>query len=240
MKTETTKHIIQYGTRQIPYYLHRNNRKRLRIVVTPELTVDVLAPMAVDDNQVHAAIQKKIPWIARTIDKLETYHPLPTPKRYISGETFVYLGRQYRLKVVEVSKKPAKLRGRFLCVWVKDRHNIETVKKAVNAWYRTRAHETFGRYMEKCYTIASRHGVPEPLLSVRNMRRRWGSCSPAGRITLNLNLVKVPVHCIEYVIMHELCHLKYHNHSKTFYSLLTRCQPDWRKRKAMLDRFRLS
>jgi len=240
MKTKATKHFIQFGARQIPYYLQRNDRKRLRIVVTPELTVDVLAPMAVNDDQVHAAIQKKAPWVARTIDKLESYHPLPMPKRYVSGETFVYLGRQYRLKVAAGCKQSAKLLGRFLWVWVEDRDNIESIKKVVNAWYRTRAHEMFGRYMEKCYPIASRHGVPEPLLAIRTMRKRWGSCSSSGRITLNMKLMQVPVHCIEYVIMHELCHLKHHNHSKAFYSLLTRCQPDWRKRKEMLDRFRLS
>lgn len=81
-------------------------------------------------------------------------------------------------------------------------------------WYRKRAREVLGRYLEKCYTVASRHGVPKPLLVIRTMQRRWESCSYKGRMTLNVNLIKVPVHYIEYVIMHELCHLKYNNHSK--------------------------
>ena len=102
------------------------------------------------------------------------------------------------------------------------------------------AQEALARYMEKCLEVASRHGVPEPHFVIRTMLRRWGSCSPRGRITLNLSLVKAPVHCIEYVITHELCHLKYPNHSKVFYALLTRCQPDWRKRKALLDQIVVS
>ena len=231
---------MEFGSRQIQYRLHRADRKRLRVVVSPELVVDVYAPRDTDDEKIRLAVQNKASWIARTLDKLESYHPLPIPKRYISGETLVYLGRQYRLKIVKNSKKSAKLMGRFLWVWVENNNDTPSVKKAVDQWYRKRAREVLGRYLEKCYTVASRHGVPEPLLVIRTMQRRWGSCSNKGRITLNVNLIKVPVHCIEYVIMHELCHLKYNNHSKTFYSLLTRCQPDWRRRKEMLDRFRLS
>ena len=208
----------------------------MRIVVSPELTVDVFAPATANEEQIETALIKKAVWIAGKLDALERYHPLPAPKKYISGETLIYLGRQYRLKVELGSKQPVKLIGRFLKVWVEDKKDTRRVKNAVDAWYRKRAHETLGRYTEKCHAIASRHGVAKPLLTIRNMRRRWGSCSPQGRITLNVNLVKTPVHCIEYVIMHELCHLKYHNHSKAFYSLLTRCQPDWRKRKEILDK----
>ena len=220
--------------------MHRADRKHLRIVVFPDLTVDVSAPKTINDDQIHLTVKKKAPWIVRTLEKLESYHPLPMPKRYVSGETLVYLGRQYRLKVEKDSKQPAKLIGRFLRVWVEDKNDIESVKKAVDQWYRKRAQEILGRYLEKCFAIASRHCVPEPLLKIRKMRSRWGSCSSKGRITLNLNLTLVPVHCIEYVIMHELCHLKHNNHSKAFYSLLTRCQPDWRKRKETLDQFKLS
>ena len=240
MKIKSAQHIIDFGSRKIPYRLHRADRKHLRIVVSPELTVDIFAPQSASDEQVQAAIRKKTPWIVRTLEKLEGYYPLPTPKRYLSGETFVYLGRQYRLKVENGFRQPAKLLGRFLWVWVEDKTDAHSVKRAVEAWYRKRAHDTLGRYVEKCYRIASRHGVPEPALMIRLMRRRWGSCSPSGRITLNVNLVMVPVHCIEYVIMHELCHLKTHNHSKGFYSLLTRCLPDWRQRKEALEKFRLS
>jgi len=240
MKAKVEKHILEFGSRQISYRLHRADRKHLRVVVSPELTVDVFAPKSVNDDQIHLSVKKKAPWIARTLDKLESYHPLPVPKRYISGETLVYLGRQYRLKVMKGSRLPAKLMGRFLRVWVEDKSDTPSVKKAVDKWYRKRARETLGRYLEKCYSVALRHGIPTPLLVIRKMRRRWGSCSRKGRITLNVNLVKVPVHCVEYVIMHELCHLKHNNHSKAFYSLLTRCQPDWRKRKETLDKFRLS
>ncbi|MBC8394749.1 MAG: M48 family metallopeptidase [Deltaproteobacteria bacterium] len=240
MKTDNIKAVIHFGTRQIPYRLHRSDRKRLRVVVAPELTVDVFAPKTAEDEEIRAAVKKKAPWIAKTLDKLEACHPLPTPKKYISGETLVYLGRQYRLKVENGLRQPAKLSGRYLLVWVKDKTEVPDIKRTVGAWYRKRANETLARYLEKCFTIASRHGVPEPFLTIRTMKRRWGSCSPSGRITLNIKLVQMPVHCIEYVIMHELCHLKQPNHSKTFYSLLTRCQPDWRNRKGTLDRVRLS
>ncbi|MBE9580666.1 MAG: M48 family metallopeptidase [Proteobacteria bacterium] len=239
MKTKAAEDVIQFGTRQIRYRLHRADRKRLRIVVSPALTVNVFAPKNAKEDQIREAVKKKSPWIAKTLDKLENYHPLPTPKRYVSGETFVYLGRQYRLRVRNGPKQPAKMLGRFLWVWVEDKNDNKSIRRVVDAWFRKRARETLDRYMDKCYIIASRHGVPEPLSVIRVMRTRWGSCSPAGRITLNVKLVQVPVHCIEYVIMHELCHLKCHNHSKAFYALLTRCQPDWRKRKETLDRVRL-
>ncbi|MBT3256927.1 MAG: M48 family metallopeptidase [Deltaproteobacteria bacterium] len=240
MKNKPEKNTLQFGSRRISFNLHRSNRKTLRIVVSPELTVDVFAPLDVDDEEIHSAVKKKSAWIARKLDEVETYHPLPSPKRYVSGETLVYLGRQYRLKAVQGKKQPAKLMGRYLWVQVPDKKDAQSVKKAVDAWYRIRAFETLNRYLQRCRAITSRHGIPEPLITIRAMRKRWGSCSPKGCITLNSKLIQVPVHCIEYVIIHELCHLKHHNHSKAFYSLLSRCQPDWRKRKETLDCVRLS
>lgn len=240
MSRKEARHNIEVGAQKISYSLFCSDRKRLRIVVSPDLTVQVFAPKNASIDKIEEAIRKKSRWIARMLEKVEAYQPLPVPKQYVSGETLVYLGRQYRLKVEEKGTRGAKLMGRFLWVCLEDKTARASVKKAVDAWYRERARETLSSYVEKCSAVMSRHGVSEPVFALRAMRTRWGSCSRAGRITLNVKLVQVPVHCIEYVIMHELCHLKHHNHSKTFYSLLTRCQPDWRERKEALDRFRLS
>jgi len=228
--------VLQFGSRRIPYRLTRKRRKHISIRVAPDLTVTVSAPLHAEDGRIHAVISKKARWIVRKLDEMEAFLPRPAPKQYISGETFCYLGRQYRLKVETGEKSPAKLKGKFILVSVPDRQDREAVKKAVECWYRQRAEETFARYLTKCSEITARHGIPEAALTLRKMRTRWGSCSSKGRITINTNLIQAPVHCIEYVIMHELCHLKHHNHSKSFYKLLTQCMPDWQKRRDPLQR----
>ena len=172
MRIDGAMSVIDFGTRKITYNLHREDRKRMRIVVAPDLTVEVFVPATADEDQTQAALMKKAAWIASKIDALERYQPLPAPKKYISGETLIYLGRQYRLKVEQGRSQSAKLMGRFLRVWVEDKSDTHGVRKKVDAWYRKRAHETLGRYMERCYVIASRHGVPEPALLMRSMRRR--------------------------------------------------------------------
>ncbi|MDD2236111.1 MAG: SprT family zinc-dependent metalloprotease [Kiritimatiellae bacterium] len=235
MTTDKEDQVLQYGTRCIPYRLHISERKRLRIVVSPSLAVNVYAPNTASEDDIVSAVQVKAPWITKQLDALQQFHPLPTPHKYISGETFTYLGRQYRLKVIQDMLKSAKLHGRFLHIAVPDKTETVVVKKQVIQWYRERAESIFKRYLIHWLNIGLRHNIPEPVLVIRQMKTRWGSCSSSGRITLNIKLIHVPIHCIEYVIMHELCHLKHHNHSKEYFRLLSRCMPDWKRRKHYLD-----
>ena len=236
MKTEPEMHILEYGNRRIECNLIRSTRRTMRIVVQPNLKIDVCIPLGADDEQIASALGKKAAWIVRKLDMMECYHPLPMPKQYISGETFKYLGRQYRLKVSNEDKNLVRFKGKYLCVSCSSPSDRIKTKSLVENWYTSRAKDVLLQYVSIAVETASRHGVPKPIISIRKMIRRWGSCSSSGRITLNTKLVETPIHCIEYVIMHELCHLKYHNHSKKFFSLLTCCQNDWRKRKETLDK----
>lgn len=236
MKTEAPEQVLVYGERRIPYRLRFSDRKRLRITVRPDLSVVTDAPSRFSEEEAREAIRSKARWILRQLASFEEFHPMPAPYKFVSGETFVYLGRQYRLKVGSGALAPAKLRGRFLHVTVPDKTDAKAVKRALDAWYRARAGEVFHRYLKSCVEIGRRHGIAEPTLTIRDMRTRWGSCTAAGLITLNLKLILAPVHCIEYVIMHELCHLVHHDHSPRFYRLLRRCMPDWEKRRALLKK----
>lgn len=231
--------IIEYGSTKIAYSPEQATGKRLRIIVTPRLEVRVRVPRGVSPLDVNKAVQSKAGWIARQLERQERHHPLPGPKKYVSGETIVYLGRQYRLKIEQGSEPCAGMYGRYLRIVVPDARDRESVREAVRKWYRQRAEDVFARYAERCFEVGARHGIPSVPIHLRWMRSRWGACSTKNRVTLNLHLIQAPVHCIEYVIMHELCHLVHHNHSKAFYRLLRRCMPDWEARRALLDGVRI-
>lgn len=236
----SNRYSAQFGKHEIVFSLKRSERKTLRLVVTPDLAVTVTAPPHSSLDEIRAAVAKRGAWVLRQQERLAEYHPLPVPHRYESGETFTYLGRQYRLRVNQGAQICAKLIGRFLRVTVPDTPAHEAVRRQVDGWFRTHAEAVFTDCVEKCLEVTRRHGIGEPPpVMVRVMKRRWGSRSAAGRITLNVALVGVPKHCIEYVIMHELCHVKHHNHSCDFYRLLTRCMPDWQVRKTCLDKWGL-
>ncbi len=228
--------MLHHEGKRIPFCIEFRKRKTLAITVHPQPRLEVLAPEGVGDERVLLRIEKRAAWIVRQWRYFEQFLPKHPGHRYISGETHLYLGRQYRLKVHVGAPEGVKLVGRFLHVWARDRGDTTRIQQLLNTWYHEHAVRVFRHRVRLCVEERPALKRPdEPRLAIRRMSRRWGSCTKGGRILLNLNLVKVPTHCIDYVLVHELCHLQVHNHSPAFYRLLSRCMPDWQLRKHRLE-----
>jgi len=230
-------YVVQFGGETIPFTLEMRQRRQLSISVHPDRRVTVLAPVDCSLADVLARVHKRAAWITRQRTYFEQFHPLPHEKRYVSGETHLYLGRQYRLKIQNAAAESVKLMGSYLHVATAHCHDTLQVKWLLDDWYRNHASGIFHTRLLQCLDAAPSLRMPPPAIIIRRMSRRWGSCTKAGNILLNLDLVQTPLYCIEYVIMHELCHLRMHNHSPGYYRLLSRCMPDWEKRKRRLDSY---
>ncbi len=226
---------IAYGMEHIRFDVLYVKRKTMEIAVHPDRQVVVKAPAGTTWEEIENRVKKRVRWICKQILHFRQFEPRTPPRHYVSGETHLYLGRQYRLKVVEGDKDSVKfMRGR-LTVTIKGQATPDRVKVGLESWYRTKAWEKmpviFGPVMERFKRLG--HNCPE--LQIRRMKRRWGSLSKKGTLTLNLSLISVPKECIEYVITHELCHLMFHDHSAAFYKLLEQLMPDWEQRKRKLE-----
>lgn len=231
-----TTHSVSYGREVIEFTLKFSTRKTLAIDVNPDLSVVVTAPRGKDISLIKSKVHKRAAWILKQQDYFREFLPPMPPRQYVSGETHYYLGRQYRLKVIEAQEESVKLKGRYINVSVTDRGDRQRVARLLNSWFLSRARIRFQKGLDKCWERLRHYEMELPKLSIRKMSKRWGSCSRRGVIYLNTELIKAPSHCIEYVILHELCHLKHPNHGKAFFQMLTRVMPDWDKRKKRLER----
>jgi predicted metal-dependent hydrolase len=231
---------ICFGTEKLSLLVLSGRHNKFQITVHRDLRVVVDAPSGVASEKLIARVRQKAPWIFRQLRYFEQFLPREPQKRYTSGETFRYLGRQYRLKVSSGTWNEVKLSGRFLHVTAEDPHRTDLVKRLVDGWYSRRATITYENRLKQFLDDNGHFGIDMPRIRVRKMRGRWGSCDRTNSILLNTELLKAPSYCIDYVIAHELCHLRHRDHGSKFQRLLTRMMPDWRERKERLERVTIS
>lgn len=237
MKTHHKMLSFTYGDETISFerIVRTNASGAILIKVYPDCRVVVSAPEQTEGIKVLKAVQKRSRWIYQQLREFRQQLEFITPRQYLSGESHYYLGKQYQLKVFEDAHQPQGvklLRGKLE---VSVRHkSAEKVQHLLEGWYKTRAKNVFAKrldhVLEHTLWVAER-----PPFRILTMQTQWGSCSPKGLLTLNPYLVKAPVQCIDYVILHELCHLAEHNHSERFYQLMAQVMPDWKKTKTQLD-----
>lgn len=228
---------FHYGDEQITFEHAKRPQAtgKVLIKVHPDCRVIVSSPENAGSDVVLSAVKKRGRWIYEQLRDFRKQREFSTPRQYISGESHYYLGKQYLLKVIEATEQVQGvklLRGK-LEVSVREKSS-DKVKELLADWYKARAKETFSKRLDAMLEQAL--WVDErPPLRILTMQTQWGSCSPAGRITLNPHLVKASRECIDYVILHELCHIAEHNHSERFYRLMNQVMPNWEATKEKLD-----
>lgn len=233
-----TLRSLRYGDERIAFSLRvqpARKAQRIAIHVEPDGRVVVDVPQETSEAVVQAALQRRARWISSQVAVARERLARALPRAHVSGESLLYLGRRYMLKVVVDESRDGQVRllgGRIEVAVAKS--NAARVRALLDAWYRARAGEVLAARLA-AIAPSLRWVRTLPPLQLRMMKQRWGSCSPAGRLTLNPNLVKASRECIDYVLIHELCHLEAHHHGPLFYRLLDAQMPGWRKVKERLD-----
>lgn len=225
---------LYFGSEVIDYSLEYVDRKTLGITVNPDRSVDVRAPLNSEVSKIETKLRKRAPWILKQKDFFLSFEPRTPERQYVSGETHLYLGRQYQLKVISSEKEFVKYSGRYIEVHTKSKER-EYVAQLLNKWYSERAKYWFGKLLPSFIERFKKYKVAPQKIELKNMQYRWGSCSSYGRILLNPLLIQAPKPCIEYVVVHELCHLVYRDHTQPFFALQAREMPDWEKWKMKLE-----
>jgi hypothetical protein len=227
------KSAIQFGSKQIYFQLEYSNRKSLGITVKPDLSVLIKAPVDTALEKVKEKLRKKAPWIIRQQSFFLYFHPKTPARKYISGETHLYLGRQYRLRIIQNNFESVKLKGKYIEATMSDKSSAEHL---VVEWYSQNAKLKLRTIAQPLIDNFKKYNIEPSSIVLRDMPTRWGSCTPKGKIILNPELIKAPKGCIEYVIIHELCHLVYHDHTQKFIDLQTKEMKDWEKWKMKLEK----
>lgn len=227
-----SEHSINYGSKSIKFHLDFSDRKTLGIKVLPDNSVHVAAPFDSEMDKIEAKVKQKARWIIKQQNEFLSYLPKLAERKFINGETHLYLGRQYLLEINPSKKNEVKISRNKLIV----NHIVKSKPEIVlEKWYIEKAELHFKKLIHELLPLFNKYQVSTPTIQIKKMKKRWGSCSANGNIILNLELIKASKGSIEYVIIHELCHLIHHNHTKVFYLLLDSIMPDWKKWKNKLE-----
>jgi predicted metal-dependent hydrolase len=223
------------GNEALTYSLRRTSRRRtVGIYVEPDGSLSVLAPESAPTERIEQILRKRWKWIRRQQRDVESLPPPALPREWVNGETLRYLGRQYRLKLIRSDVESVKLVGAFFVVSLPDQTDRPRIQRLMEAWYLDHTKALLADRTKHVLSATTWLTKTPRSLHVRALRSRWGSTTALGRISFNVDLGKLPLTCIDYVVAHELVHLMVPNHSPAFWRTLERVMPDWRIRQRRL------
>lgn len=209
----------------------------MAIHVLQNAEVRVGVPSWCPNDQIDQFIRERLDWIVKALYEAQqkgTGFGIDPRLDYYEGEMHQYLGKPYALRLINCSRNSVGIEAGKLTVRTRQAENKNHVRRLIDAWYRKEALLHFPVFLDQWFELAN-HNFSVSALTVRKMKSRWGSCGKDGAICLNTRLMQKPPLLIEYVMMHELCHLQHFNHSAKFYDLMQQLMPDWRSREEMLN-----
>ena len=234
---ETDKYFIVHKDNKIFYTLVKSRRKTIGIRIEKNGEVRVSAPIKLGRKHIEDVIREKAGWIIKKVDEVKKKNSNIVQREYVNGEKLLYLGKEYTLEVVERSSNRAEVRMQDDKIIVYITHGLlgeqrkQTIKKILEKWYRKRFSEIVN---EKTEQYSVKLNVTPRKVFIKDQKTRWGSCSVKGNVNFNWRLVMAPVEIIDYVVIHELCHLKVMNHSKTFWALVESMLPSFKDNRRWL------
>lgn len=216
------------------YTIIRSRRRSLELRLYPDRRIEVRVPLRASEYEISAFIASKSAWLQRRLSALPEQVSQPSLK-YCQGEAHLFLGERYPLSLNPARRSATALTNDRIEMLLPAPEDERRVALQLSRWYRAQAETVFNRIIDQHFPFFAERGHNRPSLRIRAMKSRWGSLSSRGYINLNAELIKTGLACIEYVVVHELCHLEHMNHGPGFRRLLSQRLPDWEQRKRELN-----
>ena len=234
--TSPETYSITWGDALLSFTVRRSSRRRKTVALSVEPSGEVLlvAPRHFTDARLREIVRENAPWITRKIQHVRIPDPLPSRREFVSGETVLFLGRNYRLRVHTDRDRKTELLGGWLHVSVPEGvQREEYVRATIVAWL---WHCAEVRLPQRVAVWRTRVGVDLPRVIIADHQKRWGSCDRTGTIRLNWRIIQAPMRLIDYVVVHELVHLRHADHGADFWRTLGVVMPDYERRREDLRR----
>lgn len=230
---------VDINGEKIVFFVQRKNIKNIILKVKLDKTVTMSIPRKMKIETAKEFVKKKANWIKKQQNYYETFAEKKENITFENGDTVYLVGKQYKMKIIPNAINNIVINGEYFEINIKEKYieNKKYIKKVYDKWLKEYAEQILNDLIIRCQSALEKYNIRIPKMEIRQMKSRWGSCIPSkNKVIFNLNLIKTPMCCIEYVVLHELSHFKYQNHSKNFYNFIAIFMPDWEERKKILNK----
>lgn len=228
------KYNVKYGTKDIEFSIEFKNRKTMSISVEPPNNITVVAPVGTSEEEIKEVVKSKGAWIVQKLFEFRNIESKRVNREFVNGESFMYLGRNYSLQIhidetLQNNSSVKLFRGKFH-VYVKEK-NDELIKAAMEAWYREKTEEQVKKRIKYYQKFFNKKPMD---IKVKEQKKRWASCTSNNELLFNWRCVMAKSIALDYIVVHEMCHMYYMNHSQEFWDLVSSVMADYEVRKEWL------